>query len=74
MFVFNQKGEVQVREVSERPEIVSFQTINAATGNATSLMKPSPTQAWQSVRVNHLVVVTPLTTPDDYPQIKPHSA
>lgn len=69
MFVFSQKGEVQVREVSERPEIV-VQTINRGDWERYLPYEPSPTQAWQAVRVERLVVVTPLTAPDEYPQIK----
>ena len=69
MFVFNQKGEVQVREIAERPETV-VQTINRGDWERYLPYEPSPTQAWQAVRVNLLVVVTPLTAADDYPQIK----
>jgi DNA-binding CsgD family transcriptional regulator len=68
MFVFNQKGEVQVREVSERPEFV-VQTINRGDWERYLPYEPSPTIAWQAVRVDRLVVVTPLATPDEYPQI-----
>ena len=64
MFVFNQKGEVQVREVSERPDFV-VQTINRGDWERYLPYEPSPTQAWQAVRVNNLVVVTPLTTPSN---------
>jgi DNA-binding CsgD family transcriptional regulator len=69
MFVFNQKEELQVREVSERPEVV-VQTINRGDWERYLPYEPSPTQAWQAVRVNRLVVVTPLTMADEYPQIK----
>jgi len=69
MFVFNQQGEVQVREVAERPEFV-VQTINRGDWERYLPYEPSPSQAWQAVRVNRLVVVTPLITPDEYPQIK----
>ncbi len=69
MFVFNQKGELQVSEVAERPEFV-VQTINRGDWERYLPFEPTPTQAWQAVRVNRLVVVTPLTTQDEYPQIK----
>ncbi len=58
-----------MREVSERAEFV-VQTINRGDWERYLPYEPSPTRAWQAIRVNHLVVVTPLTTPDDYPQIK----
>jgi len=67
MFIFNQKGELQVREVSERPEVV-VQTINCGDWERYLPYEPSPTQAWQAVRVNRLVVVTPLTMADEYPR------
>ena len=69
MFVFNQKGELQVREVSERPEVV-VQTINRGDWERYLPYELSPTQSWQAARVNHLVVVTPLAAPEDYPLIK----
>jgi DNA-binding CsgD family transcriptional regulator len=69
VFVFNQKGELQVSEVSERPEFV-VQTINRGDWERYLPYEPSPTQAWQAVRVNRLVVVVPLTMADDYPQIQ----
>ena len=55
-------------EVPERPEII-VQTINRGDWERYLAYEPSPSQAWQAVRVHRLVVVTPLTTPDDYPQI-----
>lgn len=69
MFVFNQKGELQVREVSERPEFV-VQTINRGDWERFLPYEPSPTLAWQAVRVDRLVVVTPLAAPDEFPHIK----
>ena len=69
MFVFNQKGELQVREVSERPEVV-VQTINRGDWERYLPYELSPTLSWQAARVNHLVVVTPLAAPEDYPLIK----
>lgn len=69
MFVFNQKGELQVREVSERPEFV-VQTINRGDWERYLPYESSPTQAWQAVRVDSLVVVTPLIMAENFPQIQ----
>jgi|GEM_PF-329967 DNA-binding CsgD family transcriptional regulator len=69
MFVFNRKGELHVQEVPERAEAI-VQTINRGDWERFLPYEPTPTQAWQALRVGRVVVVTPLPTQDDYPQIK----
>ena len=47
-----------------------MQTINRGDWERYLPYELSPTQSWQAARVNHLVVVTPLAAPEDYPLIK----
>ncbi len=68
LFIFNETGRVQISEVRERPEII-VQTINRGDWESYLPYEPSPTQAWQAFRVHHVVVIMPLTAPDDYPHI-----
>lgn len=69
LFIFNEQGKVQLSEARERPEVI-VQIINRGEWERFLPYESSPTKAWQAIRVHSLVIILPLTTPDNYPQIQ----